>query len=153
MTLKEKNINIKNKFISHLILNGKKTKSEKIIHESLKVLQTISKKPSKKLIQLALVLNSPIFKLHTITQKKRKKKKQKLKIIPAFILNKNARTSFAVKFIFKTINRKKDQPLIKKLSEEILFSSKNQSNGIKLKKDTQKQVLLNRHLFKYYRWN
>jgi len=80
MTKQRREIEIKNKFVNHLITNGKKNKSEKIVYASMKALQTISTKSSKKLTQLALVYNTPIFKLNTITQKKRKKKQKKQKI-------------------------------------------------------------------------
>ena len=153
MTKKQKKIEINNKLVNHLILNGKKTKSEKIVLKSLKALQKISKKSSRKLFQLALVHSTPVFKLNTITQKKRKKKKQKVKIIPAFISNKASRISFAIKFIVAASSKKNNQPLFQKLLNGILISSQNESNAIETKKETQKQALLNRHLFKYYRWH
>ena len=65
MIKQKKNIEIKNKLINHLIINGKKNKSEKIVWKSIKTLQTISKKSSKKLLQLALVSSTPIFKIYT----------------------------------------------------------------------------------------
>lgn len=150
---RKKIVEIKNKFINHLIINGKKNKSEKIICKSFKTLQTVSKKSSKKLLQLALISSTPIFKINTITQKKRKKKQQKTKIIPAFVANKTSRVSFAIKFIITTAQKKKNQPFFQKLLKEILLSSQNESNAIETKKEIQKQVFLNRHLFKYYRWH
>jgi len=152
MNKKKRNIGINTKLINHLVINGKKNKSEKILSKSMKTLQIISKKSSKKLVQLALVSSTPIFKINKITQKKRKKKKQKTKIIPAFISNKISRISFAIKFIILTA-KKKNKPLFSELSEEILLSSQAKSFAIELKKETQKQVFLNRHLFKYYRWH
>lgn len=153
MTKKIKNIEIKDKFINHLIVNGKKSKSEKILSQSIKALQMNSKKSSKKLLQLALIFSTPVFKLNTIMQAKRKKKKQKLKTIPAFIWNETSRISFAIKFIVETTRKKKHKPILKKLIEELLLSAKNKSDAIDLKKETQKQALFNRHLFKYYRWH
>jgi ribosomal protein S7 len=152
MTKQKKTIEIKNKFINHLTIKGKKSQSEKIIFKNLKTLQKTSKKPLKKLIQLALVANAPVFKLNTITQKKRKKKKQKARIIPAFISDKTVRISFAIKFIV-TASQKRNDPLLTSLSKEILASSKNESNAIEFKKESQRQAVLNRHLFKYYRWH
>ena len=149
----KKKIEITRKLVNHLVINGKKPKSEKIVLKSIKALQKTSKKSSQKLFQLALIYNTPIFKLNTITQKKRKKKKQKVKIIPAFISNKTSRISFAIKFIVTTASKKSNQPLFQKLLNEILISSRNKSDAVERKKDTQKQALLNRHLFKYYRWH
>lgn len=152
MIKQKKNLSIKNKFINHLIINGKKNKSEKIVCKSIKDLQAISKKSSKKLVQLALVSTTPIFKISTITQKKRKKKKQKSRIIPTFIATKTSRTSFAIKFIVKTAKKRKNQTLLQKLSEEILLTLNGKSNAVEIKEETQKQVFLNRTLFQYYRW-
>ena len=152
MKRQNQSIEIKNKLINHLIIKGKKNKSEKIVLESFKTLQLDSEKSSKKLFQLALLSNTPLFKINTITQKKRKKKKQKAKVIPAFISRKSDRISFALKFITK-IAKKKNQSLFQNLSKEILLASQNKSQSIEIKQDTQKQAFLNRHLFKYYRWH
>jgi ribosomal protein S7 len=138
MTKRKENTNISDKLITHLTINGKKNKSEKTVLKSFKVLQKTSKKSSKKLFQLALVQNTPIFKINTITQKKRKKKKQKAKIIPAFIPNKFSRISFAVKFIVTTASKRKKQPIFKKLLDEILLSSQNKSGSIDKKKRNSK---------------
>lgn len=153
MIKNRKNIEIKHKFINHLLTKGKKSKSEKIVLKSFKVLQTKSNKSTKKLLQLALVFNTPVFKINTITQKKKKKKKQKTKVIPAFISKKSSRVSFAIKFIITTAKKNKNYHFLSKLTDEILLSSQNKSNVIERKKEIQKQVFLNRHLFKYYRWH
>jgi len=149
----KKNIEIKNKLINHLVIKGKKSKSEAIVLKSSKTLQISSSKSSKKLFQLALVYSTPIFKINSITQKKRKKKKQKAKIIPAFISNKKSRTSFAIRLILKAAIKRKGISLSQEIKNEILMSSQNKSQTLETKKESQKQVLLNRHLFKYYRWH
>ena len=149
----KKRIEINAKLVNHLVLDGKKCKSEKIVLQSLKALQKKSKKPSTKLLQLALINSTPLFKISTSTQKKRKKKQQKTRVKPAFISNKETRTSSAINLIVKAASRKKSQPFFQKFLSEILASSQNESNAIELKKDTQKQALLNRYFFKYYRWH
>jgi ribosomal protein S7 len=148
-----KRIEIKTKLVNHLIIKGKKNKSETLTLKSLKTLQKNSKKSSQKLFQLALVTSTPIFKINTITKKKQKKKKQRSKIIPAFISNKASRISFAIKFILQTTNKNKQSLFYRKLSEEILMSAQNKSQTNETKKENQKQVFTNRHLFKYYRWH
>lgn len=150
MIKKKQNIEIKNKLINHLLVKGKKNKSETIILKSFKALQINSKKSSKKLFQLTLISNTPIFKINTITQKKRKK--QKAKIIPAFISNKRSRISFAIRLILKA-TKKNNNSLFRELTNEILISSQNKSHSLQTKKESQKQVFSNRHLFKYYRWH
>lgn len=150
--IKKKKINIKNKLINHLIINGKKNKSEKIVFKSIKALKIVSKKSIKRLLKLALISAIPIFKVNIITQKKRKKKKQKSKIIPTFIATKASRISFAIKFIVAAAKKKKNQTLLRKLAEEVLLTLNNQDSAIKIKEEAQKQVFLNRNLFTRYRW-
>ena len=77
--MKHKKIELKNKIINHLILNGKKETGEKILLKSFKELQKSSKKQPKKLIKLALIFSTPIFKIYKITIKKKKKKIKKKK--------------------------------------------------------------------------
>jgi len=72
--MKKKSLDIKNKLINNITLDGKKKTSEKILLKSLKELQKSSKKQSKELVKLALVQSTPVFKLHRISNKKLKKK-------------------------------------------------------------------------------
>ena len=149
----KKRIETTTKLINHLVLNGKKNKSEKITLKSIKALQKSSKKPAVKLFQLALIHNTPIFKISTSTQKKRTKRKRKARIRPAFISNKSARTSFAISLIIKAASKQKKQPFFQKFLFEILTSSQKESNSIEMKKDIQRQALSNRYFFRYYRWH
>jgi ribosomal protein S7 len=138
---------IKNKIISYLTQKGKKTKSEKILNKSIKELQKNSKKPTKKLIQLSIVLSSIFFKIRII------KKKKKSIIKPIFISNKKKRFSFAIKLIVKTAKENSTNCLHNKLKEEFFSMTQLKSSLIKTKKNLKKQALNNKHLFKYYRWN
>ena len=151
--MSQKKILIKNKIINHLQINGKKYKGEKILIQTVKELQKSTVKPSRKLIKLALVVSSPIFKIHEITQKKRKKKKQKTRIIPAFIYNKSSRISFSIKYIIKTAEKNNISLFFFKLKEEFLLTAQYKSDSIEKKQDLQKRLLTYKHLFKYYRWH
>lgn len=151
MIKQSKNLNITHKFINHLIINGKKNKGENILSKSIKELQTISTKSSKKVIQQALVTNTPIFKLNTLVQKQRKKKKTK--IMPAFISNKKSRISFAIKFIVRTVQKQKRPAFLQQLTREVLFSAQNKSTAVVRKKEIQIQASVNSNFFKNYRWH
>lgn len=148
-----KSIEIKKKLINHLMRNGEKKTSEKILLQSLKELQKTSLKRTKKLLKTALVNTSPVFKLHVIKNKKQKKKNRKIKTVPFFIYNNLARVSLAIKFILKTVTSKKAANFYIKLNEEILLNSKQQGETIKLKNEIQKQVIANKRYFKFFKWN
>lgn len=141
---------IRNKLINHIMINGKKKTSEKILLKSFKEIQKNSKKQSEDLIKLAIIHSTPIFKLHRIINKNRKKKK--VKEIPAFITKTISRTSLAIKFILSSIKNKKSNNLYIKLKQEILTAAQSKGPSIELKNNLQKQILLKKRFFTYYRW-
>lgn len=147
--MKYKKIKLKNKIINHLISNGKKEISEKILLKSFKELQKSSKKQPEKLIKLALIFSTPVFKIYKITNKKRKKK---IKEVPTIINTKKARISLAIKFILTTLKTKKSNYFYIKLHNEIFLTLKNEGSAIQIKNKIQKQALLNKHFFYFYRW-
>ena len=98
--MQKKRTKIKTKFISHLMKSGERKTSEKILLKSFKKLQKHSSKKSEKILKLALIYSTPIFKLHKITNKKLKKRTKKLREIPAFISNQKSRISFALHIFF-----------------------------------------------------
>jgi ribosomal protein S7 len=133
--------------------NGKKRTSEKIFLQNFKELQKHSSKETKKLIKVALINATPIFKIHKITNKKVKKKKSKItKEIPSFITNEQSRVSQAIKFILEAV-KKKPENFYKKFSKELLLNSQNLGNAVEKKNEVQKHavVIHNRYL-KFYRW-
>jgi ribosomal protein S7 len=144
---------IENKIISHLIIDGKKKTSEKILLKSFKNLQKYSKKQSKELIKLAIVFSSPVFTLRKLTnKKKRKKKQQKTQKIPSFITNKKARTSLAIKFIITSTTTKNLKNFYTKFNQEILLNAQSKESTIQIKNEIQKQIMQNKRYFKNYRW-
>lgn len=150
--MKEKNLKIKNKLINNLTKNGEKKTSEKILLKSLKELQKSSRKQSKELVKLALLQSTPIFKLHRISNKKLKKKKRRVKEIPAFISKTSARTSLAIKFILTSIKKKTSSNFYVKLKENFLATAQTKGEAIKLKNDLQQQTIQHKRFLKYYRW-
>jgi ribosomal protein S7 len=73
-----KRFEIKKKIENHLMRNGEKKTSEKLLLQSLKELQKTSSKQTKNLIKLALTQTTPIFKLQKIENKKQRKKNRKV---------------------------------------------------------------------------
>jgi len=144
---------IKNKLLNHIMINGEKKTSEKILLKSIKELQRVSNKQSNNLIKLAILNTTPLFKLHKIiNSKKQKKKNKKIREIPTFIANKLSRTSLAIKFILSSIDSKKSNNFYTNLKQEILATAQSKGTAIELKDNLQKQVLLKKRFFTYYRW-
>ena len=151
--MKNNKIEIKNKIINNLMVNGEKNTGEKILLKTFKELQKFSNKQSKELIKLAIIFSSPIFKLHKLAnKKKRKKKQQKNQEIPGFITNKKARTSLAIKFIIASTTTTKSKNFYTKLNQEILLNAQSKESAILIKNKLQKKVLQNKRYFKNYKW-
>jgi ribosomal protein S7 len=149
--MKKLKLEIKSKIISHLLVNGEKKTSENSLLKSFKELQKQSNKSTKKLVQLAIVYSLPIFKLHKMTQKKKRRKQ--VREIPAFILNEKARISLAIKFIIASVKKKTADHFHVKLKHEILLNSQNKGDAAVVKNELQKQVLLKKRFFRFYRWH
>ena len=148
-----KKINIQRKLINHLTGNGEKNTSEKILLKSFKDLQKSSKKKSTKIIKLALIYSTSIFKLHKIKNKKIKKRTNNVREIPAFISNKHSRASSSLKLIISNTRKKKEYKFYKKLKNEIVLNAGNKNNSsVALKNELQKSILTKKHYFLYYRW-
>lgn len=147
-------LQIKKKFANHLMLSGNKQNSENILLKSFKKFQQSSKKQTKKFFQLALIYSTPIFKLHESSNKKLKKRKRnKIKTIPAFMTKSLNRISLGIKYIISNIEKKKSHNVFfNKLNQEILLIIKTKGNNLENKKETQKKVLVNKRYFRYYRW-
>jgi len=143
---------IQNKIINHITLNGKKNTSEKILLSSLKELQKDSKKHSSNTVKLAVIHSTPIFKTHSISNKKQKKRNKKPREIPSFIKTQKSRTSLSLKLILRSLVNKKPRVFYLKLKEEILLTAGLKSSSVSLKNELQQQSLLNKRLFRYYRW-
>jgi ribosomal protein S7 len=149
--MKKLKLEIKNKIISHLLVHGEKKTSENSLLKSFKELQRHSSKSSKKLVQLAIMYSLPVFKLHKMTQKKKRQKK--VREIPAFILNEKARISLAIKFIIASVKKKATGSFYVKLKHEILLNSQNKGSAADVKNELQKQVLVKKRFFRFYRWH
>ena len=144
-------LSLRAKLLNHLTKNGEKKTSEKILFKSFKKLQKDSIKPTKDILKTALVLSTPVFKVHVIENKKQRKKNRKIKKIPYFIVNNSSRISLAIKFIMKSIQNK-SKSLYSKLQNEILLTSQQKGDSINFKKELQKQVLTNKKYFNFYKW-
>lgn len=147
--MKYEKIYVKNKIINHLISNGKKNTSEKLLLKTIKELQKTSLKQSKKLVNLAIILSIPVFKVHKMIKKTKKKK---IREIPVIISSKKARISLSIKFILTTLKEKSLKYFYIKFYQEIFLNIKNESSAILNKNKIQKNALLKKHFFYYYRW-
>ena len=142
-------MSIKSKILNHLLLDGKKKTSEKILLQSFKELQKFSVKQSTKLMQLAVVCCTSLFKIHKQVRKNRKKKH--VREIPTIIISKKARISLAIKSILRSLKNKNLNCFYAKFYTEILSTAHNEGSAVDMKTEIQKQLLIKKHFFFNYR--
>ena len=116
--------------------------------KSLKQLQKNSLKQSKKLINLSFILTTPIFKVHKITKKRKKKR---ILEIPVLINSNISKLSLAIKIFLSILKTKKAEHFYTKFCKETLSNIQNEKSSVKLKNNTQKQALTKKRIFYYYK--
>lgn len=148
MKIKKK---LKDKILNYLLHEGQKKTSEKIITKSLKSIQKSQNKPHNDLIKLAIIHSTPMFRIIKLKNNKRRKKKS-VKEVPAFLSTYTFRTSWSLKYLTKTLNKKDYKTFSKNFNNEILLNAKHQGNAVKFKNELQSQALQKKKYFKNYRW-
>lgn len=131
---------------NHLMFNGNKRTTEKILLKSFKLTQKLVFKDHKQLFKTAMTNNAPIFSIKQIKRKRKKKKE-----FP-FILKKSSRISFALKFILrKTHNNSNTLPFSHLFGNEMVNASKKHGDSVKYKNLLHEQSFLTKK-YAHYRW-
>lgn len=141
---------LKEKLLNHIFYNGKKKTSEKILTKNFKCLQKSYKKSHNEIIKLAVVYSTPVFR--TIKLKNKRRKKKSIKEIPAFFSTYMFRTSWALKYLTETSNKKSSNIFYEQLQNEMILSAQYLGDAVKFKNELQNQALKNKKYFKYYKW-
>jgi len=139
------NIILKNKLFNKLLKKGVKTHPEKILKTCVKQLQRKSKKKHLEILKKSLINSSPVLAIKQI-----KRRKKKVKEFP-FILKKNLRLFFGLKFLLSSLKLNKNNSFSSNFSDEILLTSLNKSNTVKLKKDLYEQSFQKKK-YANFRW-
>ena len=136
----KKPINIKEKIKNHIIKEGKKELSEKLLLKSLKLNQKSSLKDSSSLVKLATLQTAPVIKI---------KRLRRSREFP-FIMREKVRVFLAVKSII-SYARSKRAGFITSFHEEMSNFALNDSTLLKSKIENQ-EYCLGLKKYVYYRW-
>ena len=137
---------LKNIIFNQTTFNGNKFKSEKLIYKSLKKIQKNKKtKNFKQLFKTAIINSSPIFYIKTVKRKRKKNTE-----FP-FILSKNIRVGYSLKFILHYTNEFKNSEFYNRLNSELIHSCEKSSNSFKKTEKIYKETFLKKK-FSNYRW-
>ena len=145
------NINLKQKIINSMMKNGEKKTIEKILKKSLKLIQKSNKKNHLNLLKHSIINSTPTFKI-SLQSKKRGKRKTK-KEIPTFINNDSLRIISSFNFLSEnSLKNKEVKKFYKKITQEIIASSLQNSKSIEQKNEIQKNVLMQKRYLLNFRW-
>jgi small subunit ribosomal protein S7 len=131
------------KFVNCLMLNGKKSVSEKILLDSLILIKMDNKNPFKT-FNLAITNVKPIIEIRSIRRRRTKFK------VPMPAPHKK-RAFLAIKWILSSAKKRKDASIKVKLKNELILASKKQGEGFNAKIELHKEAYANR-AFATYRW-
>jgi len=132
------------KFVNRLMIGGKKSIAEKILLQSLVLIQSGSNKNPIQVLMLAIFNVKPVVEIRSIRMRGANYQVP----IP---LQENRRISLAIKWIIGSANKKKGSPMNIKLKDEIILASKKQGESVKKKISIHRLANANR-AFVHYRW-
>jgi small subunit ribosomal protein S7 len=145
------NQKLKEKVLNHILKNGKKKTSEKILTKSFKSMQKSQKKSHNEVIKLSIINSTPTFRIIKLKNNRRRKKKS-IKEIPAFLSTYMFRSSWSLKYLVKASNKKTSNIFYNQLKDEALLNAKHEGNAVKFKDELQNQALQKKKYFRHYRW-
>ena len=146
LKLSPQNTNIKKQILVYLMLDGKKHKCYQIFNKSIKLIQKNMKKSSKEIIKLSIINSLPVIYTKKLIKKRGKQKF--LQEIP-FILSKNQRIKFSIKYILLALKKKASSRIYRMLHLEFLFNSK---TFLQKKKDVLNRECLVAKKYTKFRW-
>ena len=136
---------LKSTLLNHLILNGNKHTSEKLILKNFKYNKKYCLKNHKEVLKSAVINSSPVVSIKQI-----KRGRKQVKEFP-FILQKHIRISLAIKMILNTLDKKTELLFSTKFNNEIISASKNINSSAKKKEEIHESAFLAKK-YANYRW-
>jgi ribosomal protein S7 len=145
----KKKINLIEKLINYLLINGHKHKSEKFILLSFKSYQKNNEEDIRFFFKEAVLKLLPTFLLKHIKQLKRKNRKERY--IP-FLVKKRLRISHTIKVMAFDIKKKEHSKKIhKNIIEEVILSAEQKSKAFIRQEQIKEKIMLQKK-FLFFRW-
>jgi small subunit ribosomal protein S7 len=132
------------KFIMHLMSNGKKSISTKIVYNALDVMKEKLKKEPVEAFNKALENVTPQIEV------KSRRVGGSTYQVPVEIRD-SRKTTLAIRWIIQFSRQKKGKSMSAKLSEELIDAYNNTGSAFKKKEDTHRMAEANK-AFAHYRW-
>jgi len=132
------------KFINQVMRRGKKELARKIVYRAFDITKTKTQKDPLEVFNLALENASPLLEVRP------KRIGGATYQVPREV-NKERRSTLAMRWIIQAAKSKKGKPMREKLAEELISASKNEGAAVKKKEDTHRMAEANR-AFAHFAW-
>ena len=135
---------ILSKMINYVMLNGKKTIAERIIHQSIELAGEKLNVPPMDVFNQALKNVGPVLEV------KSKRIGGANYQIPVEV-SKDRKNTLAMRWLIESARASKGRPVAEKLSTEFINAYNGEGNAMKKRQDTHKMAEANR-AFAHFRW-
>ena len=132
------------KFVNTAMYDGKKSVSERILHEAFDLIQKKSNKPGLEVFEEALSNVGPSVEL------KSRRVGGATYQVPVEVRHERSQ-ALAIRWIIANARKRSEKTMIQKLAGELLDAYNNRGGAIKKKEDTHKMAEANK-AFAHYRW-
>ena len=132
------------RFVSHMMINGKKSTAQQIIYRALDQIQEETQEDPVEFVDRALDNVRPRLEV------KSRRVGGATYQVPIEVSDER-QTALALRWIIQFSRSRKGVPMAKALAMELMDASKNQGSAVKKREDTFKMAQANR-AFAHYRW-
>jgi small subunit ribosomal protein S7 len=132
------------KFINTLMFDGKKSTSERIFYESMRLVEEKTGQPAMNVFKQALNNVKPVLEV------KSRRVGGATYQVPVEV-RPERRNALAMKWIASYARQRGDKNMAERLANELISASRNEGNAIKKKEDTHRMAEANK-AFAHYRW-
>jgi small subunit ribosomal protein S7 len=132
------------KFINNLMVDGKKSLSEKIFYDALEICQERSGQPALTVFTQALTNSKPSLEV------KSRRVGGATYQVPMEV-RPDRRTALGTRWLISYARQRNEKTMIERLAAELLAASRNEGATIKKKEDTHRMAEANK-AFAHYRW-
>jgi small subunit ribosomal protein S7 len=132
------------KFINNLMVDGKKSTSERIFYDAMRVIEEKTGQPAINVFKQALNNAKPALEV------KSRRVGGATYQVPVEV-RPERRTALAMKWLVSFSRERGDKTMADRLASELVAASRNEGNTIKKKDDTHRMAEANK-AFAHYRW-
>ncbi|MFO8010247.1 MAG: 30S ribosomal protein S7 [Dehalococcoidia bacterium] len=132
------------RFINKIMIDGKKSKSERIVYDMMDILQEQTKRDPLEVFEEAIQNTTPLLAVRP------RRIGGATYQVPMEVSTERG-LSLSMRWLVSTARSRKGRPMAEKLATEILEASRGEGATVKKRTDTHKMAEANR-AFAHYRW-